>query len=268
MTYQAAENSSAAGRPVELFEFGLGARQWRYTSAQIAQTHVGHHYAPVSIQRSALEQGAELQRLTLTVTIARDDDVAAQWRAAPPDGVMSLTIYRRHLSDPTAETIVAWKGRVTGCRFMGGCAELSCEPVATSLKRPGLRARYSLLCRHPLYSAGCGVAKESFAAVGAVGAVSGVTVTIEAAGGQPSGFFVAGMLKTADGAARMIVAHTGNTITLTAPFPGLSAGMTVTLYAGCDHSLAHCRDRFGNLANFGGFPFIPGKNPFAGDAIV
>jgi hypothetical protein len=40
------------------------------------------------------------------------------------------------------------------------------------------------------------------------------------------------------------------------------------MYAGCDHLLATCRDRFSNVANFGGFPWIPQKNPFSGDAIV
>jgi hypothetical protein len=33
--------------------------------------------------------------------------------------------------------------------------------------------------------------------------------------------------------------------------------------AGCDHSVSTCAARFGNLANYGGFPFIPTKNPFS-----
>ena len=31
--------------------------------------------------------------------------------------------------------------------------------------------------------------------------------------------------------------------------------------AGCRHTLAHCRDKFSNAANFGGFSQIPNKNP-------
>ena len=41
-------------------------------------------------------------------------------------------------------------------RLSGAEATLKCEPIASSLKRPGLRARYQLLCRHVLYSSGCG----------------------------------------------------------------------------------------------------------------
>ena len=41
---------------------------------------------------------------------------------------------------------------------------------------------------------------------------------------------------------------------------------------GCDRALATCRDRFGNVANFRGFPHIPGNDfvlryPRSGDAL-
>lgn len=75
------------------------------------------------------------------------------------------------------------------------------------------------------------------------------------------------MLETNDGA-RMIVGHTGINITLVSPMPSLVPGQAVRLYAGCDHSTTVCKNRFDNLANYGGFPWIPGKNPFTGDAIV
>jgi hypothetical protein len=38
--------------------------------------------------------------------------------------------------------------------------------------------------------------------------------------------------------------------------------------AGCDRTFATCQSKFGNSLNFGGFPWIPVKNPFAGDSIV
>ena len=39
-------------------------------------------------------------------------------------------------------------------------------------------------------------------------------------------------------------------------------------FAGCDRTFATCQSKFGNSLNFGGFPWIPVKNPFAGDSIV
>jgi len=103
---------------------------------------------------------------------------------------------------------------------------------------------------------------------GTVAAVSDTAVQVAAAASQPDGYFVAGMLVTANAGSRMIIGHTGINLTMVAPMPGLTAGMDVQLYAGCDHAVATCRDRFNNLTNYGGFPFIPVKNPFTGDGIV
>lgn len=45
----------------------------------------------------------------------------------------------------------------------------------------------------------------------------------------------------------------------TMPFD-IAVGDTFSVTAGCDKSLATCRDRFANIANFRGFPFIPGND--------
>ncbi|MBX6329978.1 MAG: DUF2163 domain-containing protein [Pseudolabrys sp.] len=52
-------------------------------------------------------------------------------------------------------------------------------------------------------------------------------------------------------------------ISLFLPVPGpIEVGDTFTITAGCDKSFDTCRNRFGNVLNFGGFPHIPG-NDFA-----
>lgn len=265
MSYDARENSLASGRPVELYRFALGPQRWTYTSGQTAIVYQSETYTPAAIGRSSLEQGNEINRAGLEITLPRDNPLAGLFVASPPEGVVSVTLYRFHAGD--SETIVLWKGRVGGARLSGSELMLKCEPVATSLKRTGLRARYQIVCRHALYSSGCGALKDSYRVDGVVAAVTGASVQVAAAAGKPDGYFVAGMLQTNDGS-RMIVGHSGVNLTLVAPMPSLAAGMAVRLYAGCDHSTAVCRDRFGNLANYGGFPWIPGKNPFAGDAIV
>ena len=49
---------------------------------------------------------------------------------------------------------------------------------------------------------------------------------------------------------------------------GLAVGVAFEAFAGCDRTFATCQSKFGNSLNFGGFPWIPAKNPFAGDSIV
>jgi hypothetical protein len=77
------------------------------------------------------------------------------------------------------------------------------------------------------------------------------------------------MLETEDGFFRYITSHAGNQITLIRPLRSLSdlvnssvGEAQVTLYPGCAHTRTACKDKFNNLANFGGFPLIPSKNPF------
>jgi hypothetical protein len=68
---------------------------------------------------------------------------------------------------------------------------------------------------------------------------------------MPAGHLAGGLLEWVDGGGmlerRMIMTHSGNN----AP--------------GCDHTTgaAGC-GKFNNVANFGGFPYIPTKNPHGG----
>lgn len=265
MTYTTYEQSVADGQPVELYRFAQGINRWLYTSGQAPVDYLSETYQPLTLARGAIEQANEIHRNGIEITLPRDCPVAALFIAAPPEGIVSVTIYRKHLGD--TEFITYWKGRVTAARFSGSVVQLKCEPIATSLKRVGLRARYQLLCRHVLYSASCGALRESYRVDGTVASVSGTQLTVAAAAGQANGYFVAGMLSSAAGL-RMITAHAGSSLTLAAPLISLKVGDAVSLFAGCDHTTAQCAGRFNNLDNFGGFPFIPVKNPFAGDAIV
>jgi uncharacterized phage protein (TIGR02218 family) len=265
MSYVARENSVNSGQPIELYRFVAGMQRWTYTSAQNPVDHDGDTYKPITIRRAAIEQTNDLNRTGLDVTVPRDADIAAQFIATPPDGVVSLTLFRRHAGD--TETIVLWKGRILTVKLAGSESVLRCEPVASALRRTGLRARYQLLCRHALYSSSCKALREIYQIEGRVHDVSGTAVQVDAAASMPDGYFVAGYLQSPTGA-RMSTAHRGKALTLVAPMTSLAEGESVRLYAGCDHSTATCLTRFNNIENFGGFPFIPTKNPFSGDAIV
>ena len=249
----------------ELYRFDHGAQRWCYTSAQSSIAHQSERYGSAAITRNALEHSDTLQRQRLEMAVPRDLPVAELFMAAPPEGIVSITLYRREQHDLPVTTY--WKGRVSVCQFEGMQAKLQCEPITSSLKRPGLRAHYQLLCRHVLYSTGCGALKETFRHDGTIAAIDGSRIQVAAAATQPDGAFVGGLCTAREGA-RMVLAHHGSDLTVTAPLPALAVGDPVQLYLGCDHSMTQCRARFANLANFGGFPWISLKNPFSKDAIV
>jgi uncharacterized phage protein (TIGR02218 family) len=267
MTYDSLESSTHAGEPVELYRFALGDSVWRYTSARDAITYSAENYAPAPIRRSEIEQTQEFGRAILSLEATIDLDVVQSLVLTPPDGVLSLTVFRRHLSDTDNQFITWWKGRVVSVVFGSITAQMRCEPIFTTLKRSGRRANYQINCRHPLYHGGCGVNALDYKTVGVVLSIAGLDVTAAAFLPKPAGWFVGGRLMAA-GAQRMITASSGGGVTLSAPIPGLKVGDALDAYPGCDHTLATCAAKFGNSLNYGGFPFIPLKNPFAGDAIV
>lgn len=109
----------------------------------------------------------------------------------------------------------------------------------------------------PLYSTGATVATLEQGAV---------IVTTDAAFG--AGFFTDGTLVAASGERHAIKLHeravTGDRVVLwSAPAVNLAAGARVTLKAGCDKSPESCAQKFDNIANFRGFPHMPGNDAVA-----
>lgn len=264
--YDAHETAQAAGAPIELYFFTRGARAWRYTSAShdfsittpLAPNQWGR-YAARAIQRGEIGQSPEPARAALKLRVEPDIDLLDEFRSIPASGEMSLTLIRLHHGDADTEAVTLWMGRVLGARFAPDHAELDCEPVTVSLARNGLRRLYSRTCSHALYDSGCRITPAPASA--AVVTVNRVKIGI--APPQIPGDYAGGWLETIDGSQRaMIVDNDTGTVTLLYPLP-LEPGQAVRLYRGCDHTAQTCAAKFNNLDNFGGFPFIPDKNPFS-----
>ena len=100
---------------------------------------------------------------------------------------------------------------------------------------------------------------------GSILSIDGATITVSGVDSKPSGFFDGGLLLFASGA-RGIVSHSGTTLVLTRAMAGLSVGTLVTVRSGCDKLKETCNSR-GNIANHGGWPFVPWKNPMSGNTI-
>lgn len=65
------------------------------------------------------------------------------------------------------------------------------------------------------------------------------------------------------GTRRSIQSHSGGTLLLQAPIlKAIAAGARVSLYTGCDKAASTCSVKFQNFSRFGGYPYIPLRNPF------
>jgi uncharacterized phage protein (TIGR02218 family) len=122
------------------------------------------------------------------------------------------------------------------------------------------RNLYQATCLHTLYDSGCTLVKNAFGTNGTVGAGStpsvinwsGANVVYQ----QGSITFTSGVNAGVTANVNSVIATTS--LTLGYPLQNApSAGDTFTVYQGCDHTPGTCQNKFSNLLNFRGFPYVP-----------
>lgn len=285
MTYATIESSTAEGRPYYLYQFVEGDQLWRFTSRATDWTSAASEGYAITWEAAAISHGdvvqtSEIERGRLELTWPLSHPFARRFLAPLGNTPVTLTIFRGH-EQVLGETVAHWKGRVVGAEVEGVRILLNCESVFSTLRRAGVRAKYQRLCRHALYGRGCGLDIGFHWQTGTVTAVSGNALTIPEAT-QPDGWFRGGVLRFG-AQLGFITGHVGATLTLSRPMPDLAAALAAPevdpetgdplpvvadIAPGCDLRASTCAAKFGNLANFGGFPEIPGRNPFGGSSIV
>jgi uncharacterized phage protein (TIGR02218 family) len=264
MTYATFEASTQDGKPVYKFQFVVGSTTYRYTTASYFISDSEGTWTPAPISASNIQQSGEMAKNGIKIGLPRTNTFAQLFLGKVPEETTSVTIYRAHDPDDFSAAQVYWRGRVASAQATGDSVDIECEDIFTSMRRPGNRARYQKGCRHALYSAACGVDPASFAFSATITAEAGFNLTLTFGSPEPPSL-VGGIIKLSDGTQRYILGQDGTTITLLSQFNGLTigGGIAVTVYPGCQHNTTDCADKFSNLVNFGGFPFIPDKNPFA-----
>lgn len=269
---------------VELYRFveqGATPRILTLTNADREITYNGETYVPATLSRTRGQAKNELSKANLEVKFDLLNADARRWMASYLEAIVVLTIFER---DEAGDTSIVWKGRLASVKPTASEISLIFESVFTSLRRPGVRARYQRTCRHSLYGRGCFLNKAAFAVNGAPTAVNGLVVTVPEAASYPDGWFTTGMIEAANGELRFVTNHSGSQLTLMQPFLylakavaedgyGLSYGMhyggvSVIMYPGCDRRRGTCNTKFNNLGNYGGFDWIPLRNPFDGSSIL
>lgn len=261
-------SSTQDGRPVELYQFIQGEQEWLFTDGVLPVTHLTKVYMPAPIKRNAIKQTDDSFKQALSIEMPRDNVLAREYLGFTAETPTTLTIFHGQYDDLNPGPFhTFWKGRIISGSASKSTIKLKGESVYTSIQRAGLRARYERTCRHVLYGTGCNAKQEDFA-VGArvTGLARGIEITVDVV--RPDGYFTAGIIKQDNGAMRFIESQVGDRITLVRPFNELHVGDPIELFAGCDHALLTCRDRFNNLDNYGGFTWIPTKNPFGNGGIT
>ncbi len=284
MTYEAFETSLESGQPVELYKFTAGNLVFRFTSSQDetitfgppAPGDVQGTYTSIPISRGTIQNSANASRTDgIAITMPSSEPLAQRYISIVPGVRTQLVIFRYHRSDlPNPEFITAFEGDVqtVAYRKAGREAVMQVLSLARARGRAVPRFTYQGPCNHMLYDVRCKISEtdptfEKFLTVSAVD-VTQTVLTVTGAGGftPAADFFLSGFIEFEDDF-RGVVAQGGvgfEDLTILVPFVNNPVGQQIRVLAGCLLRLVvDCENKFANVINFGGWPYVPTKNPFA-----
>ena len=273
MTFATQETSSDDGKPVEMLLIAYLTNVWCYTTSERHEVHDSRTYLPMPMSHDAFKSSGEIGKTTLTVSLSQDAPAGELFRVQPPSGVVGATLFVKHADGTDVKAF--WKGRIVNSEWEHPWLKLTIENVHSSLKRMGLRRKYSAQCPHALYGQGiglCNVSREAFKSTQIVASITGTTVVVSPATGRADQYFAGGYAEwvhatKGDKEVRMILSSYNDRVILSSPPSGLVTGSVLTLYPGCDHLSTTCDDKFSNSINYGGMENIPKKNPFGGSTL-
>lgn len=264
MPYIDDEISQHDGQPIELYRFVGPVVTYYYTSYHVDMQKDGNTYVAIPMKRGSFEAATSDDPPSLSIQMPFNTQLIQDYAFALSPRSLELTIFRRH--GEAGADIVYWEGTVASFKVDGRIATIVVPSTfAGKMSMSVPTFYYQTQCNHALYGTFCGVARASFqtnTTVTSLGA-NQTLFTVGSVGGNPNNYFKAGeIVRNSDGERRLVIAQTGTNITINYPFRELLVGDSVTLFAGCDHTMATCNAKFNNAINFGGMPFVPLENPF------
>lgn len=272
MTYALTERSAASAKPVRLYQFSRGVLRWSYNSSDRDISHLNQVFKAVrgGIKDAGIRQTGQASPDVLKITAPADLEVARLYRGAAPSSPIQLTVFARHYG--VDDYLVIWSGEIRSVKWpaLDRC-EISCSPLTERMEMQGLRLGWERNCPHALYSTACGVDMSFHRVDSTVQSMDGTSVSNGAFAGYPAGHFAGGLVEwTISGGEferRGIEAHSSSTLTLLGGTGGISLNQAIRVYPGCAQTVASCKNRFDNLANYGGIPHLAGKSPWDGSNV-
>ncbi|HET6322439.1 MAG TPA: DUF2163 domain-containing protein [Hyphomicrobium sp.] len=213
--------------------------------------------------------GLSVDNLEVTSALSSDRLAEADLAAGLYDDAR-VEIFRVNWAEPEQRVLMR-SGSLGEVRRAGLSFTAEVRGLAHYLQQPKGRL-YQFTCDADLGDRRCGIALDAPAYKGEgtiIAAASTRRFTASGLSAFADGWFARGLLTftsgAADGQAVEVRSHTnvGGIVTLElwAPARGpLESGQTFTVTAGCDKHCTTCRSKFANVANFRGFPHMPGND--------
>ena len=262
MTYETAVNSEQDSSPIDLFYFVFSNANAQVTTYAYADADRdievnGVVYQRAVIKRDNFEKTDNAKKTKLQINTHQDLEVARLFTTFSPSGRMGVIVTQLESEDGGVATL--FRGTMVSVKFKKRSAVLNCESGQVELLRQGLQRKYGASCPWLLYGAECGVSRAAHTQQLTMTPTADPRTYTTDYTGADANYFASGTLDVG-GVRYLIVAHNGAEITLDQTPPEVITEGTA--FAGCLKSANVCTNKFSNIENFGGFPFVPDKSPF------
>lgn len=267
MTYSEKDQSADEGAPVRFYEFRALTRNYRYTNDAEPQVFLGSTYQPINIEDTSLEVGpASGSVRSFNVVVPFDCDLAEDFGGVTMPDKLEITAYRVHRGeDWTTEYKTLWQSKVIGITRQGRQLALICVGIAQSALTSNMNSvYYQQSCNHRLFDERCKVSKAANTAISTVVEIGPSAVEVQDDGWDDHGLRAGTLVNNRTQEQRLILDNVANIVTIGFPFYDILPGDEVQLIRGCNHSFSECGVKFSNIANYGGYPYVPDRNPFNG----
>jgi len=255
---------------------------WRLTRADGQQLGFTDHDRDLSFDGTAFEADSGFTASEVASSVGLSVDNMDAQGALQSDHLSEIDlakglydnavveVWRVNWADPS-ERVLMRKGNLGEVALNDGAFLAEIRGLAHALNQKQGRV-YQAGCDADLGDDRCGVNLESGAFKGSgtvASVVTGSRFTASGLGGFGGGWFTRGFLVWDTGgnagAKFEVKLHTsaGGEVQIglwQTPVAAISIGDTFTIRAGCDKQFATCKAKFANVANFRGFPHIPGND--------
>jgi hypothetical protein len=266
MTYAVKDKSIASGAPIECYEFIAPHKTWRYTSYHSPVLVAGQWYYPLPIVRTAIEVTSIIDATaTMDFNLPSDHEICVQYCYTISPKLLVVIVRRVHEGDDySTDFKVEWTGRYAGGASSGKWGILKTASIlATELNGFLSSVYYQKTCNHVLYDERCKAVRDDFTESAIITKIQNQIITVDNMVYDDDDLVGGLMTNTRTGEVQGIISNNDNILRIGYPFFDIVLGDTVELTLGCDHQrLGHCKERFNNVDNYGGFDFVPEINPF------
>jgi uncharacterized phage protein (TIGR02218 family) len=225
----------------------------------VYQSALGYSATDVTTSGDLAVDNLNLQGFIDSPSITEVDLMAGVWDYA------EVEIFEVITSDLAAGTRPLRRGRIGEVTLGRSVFEAELRGLAQAFTQ-NLCELTSPTCRADLGDTRCKVVLGPLTVTGTVTSITNARVWTDSTRAEAAGYFTFGRVTWTSGpnagSAMEIKTHAASGVmTMQLPMPyAVAVGHSYSMVPGCDKLLATCRDKFANVVNFRGEPYLPGQD--------